>query len=99
MDYKPSGHDARERYEQEIDSNVMRVRFNMLKESGEVASGDPVFCKDCGVIFNKFSQLLNSDGKKEDEPGQALKEELKEEVKEEVKIQGGGPLPPLMEGE
>ena len=77
----------------------MSVKFNMLKDLGVVASGDPVICKGCGVIFNKFSKLLNSDGEKKPEP-QDQKEELKEEVKEGLQMQQGAQeLPPLKEGE
>ena len=53
----------------------MSVKFNMLKDLGVVASGDPVICKGCGAIFNKFSKLLNSDGAKKEQ--QDDKEELK----------------------
>ena len=74
-EFKPIGDDFRDRYEQEIDSNVMSVKFNMLKDLGVVASGDPVICKGCGAIFNKFSKLLNSDGAKKEQ--QDDKEELK----------------------
>ena len=55
--FRPRGADFRERYEQEIDSNVMSIRFNVLNELSEVASGDPTLCSQCGAIFNKFSKL------------------------------------------
>lgn len=56
----PSGHDYKEKYQQEIDSNVMSVKFNVLKEIGNVATGEPIICLNCGAIFNKYSQLRDS---------------------------------------
>ena len=47
----------------------MSVKFNVLKELGEVASGDPIICQNCGSIFNKFSKLSNSEQLNEDDPG------------------------------
>lgn len=76
--FVPSGHDYKRRYEQEIDSNVMSVKFNVLKELGEVASGDPAICKSCGAIFNKYSKLTNSDENIFAPPEEELKEESKE---------------------
>ena len=58
-DFKPIGEDVQDIYEKEIDSNVMSIRFNVLKETGEIASGDPIICKECGSIFNKFSKLID----------------------------------------
>jgi hypothetical protein len=28
-----------------------------LKDSGEMATGDPLFCKNCQAIFNKYSKV------------------------------------------
>ena len=57
--FKPIGDDVQDCYEKEIDSNVVSIRFNVLKETGEIASGDPIICKECGSIFNKFSKLID----------------------------------------
>lgn len=56
--FVPVGEDAVERYEQEIDSNVMSINFNVLKELGNIASGDAVFCGKCQTAFNIHSVLL-----------------------------------------
>ena len=57
--FVPVGEDAIERYEQEIDSNVMSINFNVLKELGSIASGDAVFCGKCQSAFNIHSVLLS----------------------------------------
>ena len=72
----------------------MSVKFNMLNDLGVVASGDPVLCQGCGVIFNKFSKLLNSDGDKN--PPLEEKEELKQDFN---LSQDPSLLPKLEEGQ
>ncbi len=57
--FRPVGEDADERYEQEIDSNVMSINFDVLKELGGIASGDVVFCEKCNAAFNAHSRLLD----------------------------------------
>ena len=36
----------------------MCIKFNVLKELGIIASGDPILCKECGACFNKHSILV-----------------------------------------
>jgi len=44
------------KYKQEVDTNVFLINMGCLKDSSEVATGDPVFCKACQAIFNKHSK-------------------------------------------
>ena len=37
----------------------MCIKFNVLKELGIIASGDPVLCNECGACFNKHSILVS----------------------------------------
>ena len=41
----------------------MCIKFNVLKELGVIASGDPILCQECGACFNKHSILYQKDGK------------------------------------
>lgn len=45
------------KYKQEVDTNVFQVQLSCLKDSGELATGDPVFCTQCQAVFNKFSKI------------------------------------------
>ena len=50
-------------YEHEIDTNILTINFEFLKEKVEYATGDPISCKNCEAIFNKFSifkSIINS---------------------------------------
>jgi len=31
--------------------------MSCLKEGGELATGDPVFCTKCQAVFNKYSKI------------------------------------------
>jgi hypothetical protein len=35
------------KYRQEVDTNVFLINMGCLKDSSELATGDPVFCKSC----------------------------------------------------
>lgn len=46
-------------HHQEIDTNVFVLRMNTLKEDQvALATGDPVFCKECKAIFNVHSKIV-----------------------------------------
>ena len=45
------------KYKQEIDTNVFRIAFKTLKDKAELATGDPVFCKECQACFNIHSKV------------------------------------------
>lgn len=87
--FVPVGEDAVERYEQEIDSNVMSINFNVLKELGNIASGDAVFCGKCQTAFNIHSVLLGREEIKKlrakAKDLELIQEEEEEENKEELK--------------
>ena len=34
---------------------MVAVDFSVLKEQGELATGDPIFCMKCEAIFNMYS--------------------------------------------
>ena len=42
-------------YRQEVDTNVVAINFSVLKEKGELATGDPIFCKQCQALFSMYS--------------------------------------------
>lgn len=44
-------------YKQEVDTNVFKIALSTLKNQAELASGDPVICKNCKAIFNQFSVI------------------------------------------
>ena len=44
------------KYKQEVDTNVFLINMSCLKDSSEMATGDPVFCKTCQAVFNKYSK-------------------------------------------
>ena len=45
------------KYKQDVDTNVFQISMNCLKDQGELATGDPVFCTSCQAIFNKYSKI------------------------------------------
>jgi Sec23/Sec24 zinc finger len=45
------------KYRQEVDTNVYQIQLACLKDAGELATGDPLFCKSCQAVFNKHSKL------------------------------------------
>ena len=47
----------RGKHRQEADTNVASIKFDVLKEQNELATGDPEFCQKCKAIFNKFSVI------------------------------------------
>lgn len=44
-------------YQQEIDTNVISIRFNFLKEKVPYATGDSYSCNGCKSILNIYSKL------------------------------------------
>ncbi len=44
-------------FKQEVDTNVFNISMATLKQGGELATGDPCFCKQCGAAFNMYSKL------------------------------------------
>ena len=48
--------EVRRKYRQEIDTNIFKIQFNTLADKAEIATGDPVVCKQCQAIFNKNSK-------------------------------------------
>ena len=44
-------------FQQEVDVNVFKIRMETLKDAGELATGDPVFCKSCLAAFSLYSQI------------------------------------------
>lgn len=45
------------KHRQEVDTNVFQVSMSCLKDQGELATGDPLFCENCQAIFNKHSKI------------------------------------------
>jgi hypothetical protein len=48
-------------YEHEVDTNILTFKFNFLKEKVAFATGDPIYCKECEAVFNKYSKLEQND--------------------------------------
>jgi len=48
-------------YEQEVDTNILSLKFDFLKNSVPYATGDPVYCNGCNSILNKHSNIKNVD--------------------------------------
>lgn len=44
-------------YEHEVDTNVLKFNFGFLAEKVDFATGDPIPCKNCNSILNKYSNL------------------------------------------
>ena len=47
---------VRRGYKQEIDTNIFKIQFSTLANKAEIATGDPVICKQCQAIFNSNSK-------------------------------------------
>lgn len=51
---------ANKKFNQEVDTNVFSINMSTLKQGGEgyeIASGDPIFCKQCNAAFNMHSKV------------------------------------------
>ncbi|CAI2385496.1 unnamed protein product [Moneuplotes crassus] len=44
-------------FKAEVDTNVMSIDLKVLKDDGNIASGDPVFCEGCRAVLNIHSKL------------------------------------------
>jgi hypothetical protein len=44
-------------YEHEIDTNILTIKFDFLKDKVGYATGDPFYCKECQAVLNKYSKL------------------------------------------
>eukprot|EP00347_Sterkiella_histriomuscorum_P018210 403346370 len=49
--------EKRRKYKQEVDTNVFKISMECLKDQGELATGDPVFCGSCQAVLNKHSKI------------------------------------------
>jgi Sec23/Sec24 zinc finger len=54
---RPVNQGVREKYKQKVDTNVFQVSMECLTDSFELATGDPLYCKNCNAIFNMHSQI------------------------------------------
>jgi hypothetical protein len=44
------------------DTNIVSINFESIKDAEKkLSTGDPVFCKKCQSVLNKFSKLLSAD--------------------------------------
>lgn len=44
------------KFRQELDTNIFKIEFKTLQDKAEIATGDPVFCKECQAVFNIYSK-------------------------------------------
>ena len=43
----------------QTDTNILSLGFkDLLEREKKLQMGDPVFCKSCKIVLNKFSKLL-----------------------------------------
>ena len=59
--------EVKNEYRQEVDTNVVAINFKVLKEQGELATGDPIFCSSCQALFNKYSLAKGDEEVKHEE--------------------------------
>ena len=45
----------------EVDTNVVGIGFDILKDAKhKIHQGDPITCKKCDSVLNKYSKILSS---------------------------------------
>jgi hypothetical protein len=54
---QPPSYFGGKKYKEKVDTNVFNIELKVLKDQSELATGDPVFCKECDAIFNKHSLI------------------------------------------
>ena len=54
---KDREHRQGRKFKCEVDTNVMSIKLNTLKEEADYATGDPVVCSGCSAVFNINSKL------------------------------------------
>ena len=50
----------RRNYKQEIDTNIFKIQFGTLASQAELATGDPICCKQCKAFLNSNSKVEES---------------------------------------
>jgi hypothetical protein len=53
------------KFRQELDTNIFKIEFKTLQDKAEIATGDPVFCKECQAVFNinsRTEEIKTEDG-------------------------------------
>ena len=48
---------AKTKFEMNVDTNVVSLDLSSLKEAVVMATGDPIFCKQCATAFNLYSRI------------------------------------------
>lgn len=46
------------KYKHEVDTNVFKITMRCLRDNVEIATGDPVFCKNCNGVLNMHSAIV-----------------------------------------
>lgn len=88
------------KYRRAIDTNVLSLSLGRLAEEVEPATGDPVFCKECGAALSNISSVISkADGKRLRNPADeaGLAEDAK--ASEESAGGAGGAAAPEGKGE
>ena len=49
------------KFKHEVDTNIMSIDLSVLQKDADMATGDPIFCKQCNGVFNSFSKLVEND--------------------------------------
>ena len=74
------------KFKHEVDTNIMSIDLSVLQKDADMATGDPIFCKQCNGVFNSFSKLVENDvimehqdeDKQEDDVDEAIPDERPE---------------------
>ena len=48
---------GKRKHRQEVDTNIFKISMECLKDSGELATGDPICCTNCQAVLNKHSKI------------------------------------------
>ena len=57
LDSVPVPKPESKKFEMKVDTNVVSLDLSSLKEAGNIATGDPVFCSSCASAFNLYSRM------------------------------------------
>ena len=60
LSYNSSSDSDSEDEGRNIDTNVIEIGFDILKNTDNIQMGDPIICEKCQAVFNKYSKILSA---------------------------------------
>ena len=60
---KRAKHTRRQRFQQQVDTNLVTISLGTLKDVADIATGDAVFCTKCRAALSVISVLYDHEGK------------------------------------